>query len=137
MEQEESYKLSEISLPDASITVLSPKQAGSGARFAKLLREAQLKRREADLKYDSLIEDLVTQFSRQAAIVSKLKMEGQINTPVARLLAQSIPEGVTSVGADQLRERKDLDQLMSLELQLSPVQKRSLRNLNQSNATMS
>ena len=37
---------------------------------------------------------LIDEFSKQAAMITKLKMEGQINTPVAAQLLESIPDGV-------------------------------------------
>lgn len=39
---------------------------------------------------------LVTEFSKQAAMISRMKMEGQVSTPVAKQLLENIPEGLTN-----------------------------------------
>lgn len=54
------------------------------SHFQTLLLIAHQKRVEADQKWDTLVELLVIEFSKQAAMIAKLKMEGQINTPIAK-----------------------------------------------------
>ena len=60
------------------------------------------------------------EFNKQAAVISKLKMEGQINTPVAKMLLKNVPEGVTAGKGAEMQsadiERKELNELMSLEM---------------------
>ena len=74
-------------------------------------------------------------------MISRMKMEGQVSTPVAKQLLENIPEGLTNGELEQARseiERQELRQLMNLEMHLSPVNKRTTRQgagpiLNQSN----
>ena len=74
-------------------------------------------------------------------------MQGQINTPVADQLMKNIPDQAaggyqTEVRAAEI-ERQELNQLMSVEMQLSPVRKQRsganthdhLPHLNQSMKT--
>ena len=60
-------------------------------------------------------------------MIARLKMEGQVSTPVARQLLENIPEGVTTgYGKEEPRleiERQELRNLMALEMHLSPVHK--------------
>ena len=53
-------------------------------------------------------------------MITKLKMEGQLNTPVATQLLESIPEGLGNAlnggnASASVHARQDLKQLMSLE----------------------
>ena len=122
--------MSEISLPDPSINLTTAVEANAGDTLSKMLHLAKLKRQEADNKLDNLVEVMVNKFSQMASVVSRLKMEGQINTPVAKQLAKSIPEGMSVAidsGVEKPRveiERNQLDKLMSVEQHLSPVHKR-------------
>ena len=56
------------------------------------------------MKWDALVAMLVDEFSKQAAMITKLKMEGQLNTPVAAQLLEGLPEGLlaadNAVGGD-------------------------------------
>ena len=68
-----------------------------------------------------------------AATITKLKMEGRIDSFVADELLRNVPDSVASEREREERrgveiERAELNQLMSLEMQLSPVQKRGHRN---------
>jgi len=74
MEQDDNFILSQISAPEPS--ELTSNNFLKPSQFQTLLRTAHQKRVDADQNWDSLVELLVTEFSKQAAMISKLKMEG-------------------------------------------------------------
>ena len=59
-------------------------------------------------------------------------MEGQIDTPVAHKLMKNIPDDVAenqeaAVRGEAEIERAELNQLMSVEMQLSPVRRKVIK----------
>ena len=44
--------------------------------LSKMLQKAKLKRQDADCQFDNLVELLVKKFSKLAAAIARLKMEG-------------------------------------------------------------
>ena len=71
MESSDNFPISEISLPEPSMMT---GKSNMPSQFTALLNSAQQKRREADGKWDTLVDMLINEFSKQASMIARMKM---------------------------------------------------------------
>ena len=70
-----------------------------------LLEEARTQRRDADQKWEVLVEKMLSEFSKQTEQIQNLKLEGKIDSPIASQLLKSMPRSTNDLGISPVRKK--------------------------------